>query len=228
MFPRRSRTLWLASLALVGLAGCERIEPVANAGSSGPRTDPQPDDPADFGALPDFHLTDQRGRSIALADLRGRPLVIGALYSTCTGPCPTVARGLARLQDELRATDVVLIVVSVNPGFDTPEVLARYAEHLGADPERWLFLSGPESEVHALVRQGFYLAVARAEPGAAGGDPLTHDVRLLAVDRRGHRRGWYTGTDEHELERLRRRMLHLVAESAAAEPAAPADAPAPR
>ncbi len=211
--------LGLAVLVLGGFAACDGTSPVAGAGSSGPRTDPQPADPADFGALPDFELRDQRGRTVTLASLRGHPLVIGALFSTCTGPCPSVARGLARLQEELAATDVRLVVVSVNPDFDTPEVLARYAEHVGADPERWLFLTGPEAEVHALVQAGFYLAVERAAADAPG-DPLTHDVRLLAVDRRGHRRGWYTGTDEHQLERLRRRMLFLAEEPAEA-PQAP-------
>jgi cytochrome oxidase Cu insertion factor (SCO1/SenC/PrrC family) len=210
MARARAAALVLAALAF---AGCDEGAPVVGAGASGPRTDPQPTDAVEFGPLPDFALRDQRGRTVTLTMLRGRPLVIGALFTTCTGPCPSIARGLARLQDELAATDVVLVVVSVNPGFDTPEVLARYAEHLGADPERWLFLTGAEAEVHAFVRQGLFLAVERsAEDAPAGADPVTHDVRLLAVDRRGQRRGWYTGTDEHQLERLRRRMLHLAAQ----------------
>lgn len=221
MSRRRARSLGLALLALLALAACEPGSPVASAGSSGPRTDPEPADAAEFGTLPDFRLVDQRGRALALADLRGRPLVLGALFSTCTGPCPSVTRGLARLQAELADTDVVLVVVSVNPEHDTRDVLARHAERVGADPERWLFLTGPETEVHELVRQGFFLAVERAAPGAAG-DPITHDTRLLAVDRAGRRRGWYDGTDEHQVERLRRRMRHLASEPRPAAPAAEA------
>ncbi len=211
---RRARALGLALLACLPLA-CGQGAPVAGAGSSGPRTDPQPEDPLGFGPLPDFRLQDTQGNEVTLAELRGRPLVIGALFSTCTGPCPSVARGLARLQEDLAGTDVRLVVVSVNPEHDTPEVLARYAERMGADPERWLFLTGPEAEVHALVRAGFFLAVERAAPGAAEADPITHDTRLLAVDRRGERRGWYDGTDELQLERLLRRMRFLAREGLA-------------
>jgi cytochrome oxidase Cu insertion factor (SCO1/SenC/PrrC family) len=170
-------------------------------------------DPADFGPLPDFRLVDQRGREVTRAALLGRPLVVGALFTTCTGPCPSISRGLERLQRALAGTDCLLVVVSVDPEVDSPEVLRLYGERMGADPERWLFLTGPEAEAHALVRSGFFLAVAEAEDGAVpAGERVTHDVRLLAIDRRGHRRGWYTGTDEVQLEKLRRRMLHLAAE----------------
>jgi protein SCO1/2 len=150
---------------------------------------------------------------VSRASLAGHPLVIGALYSTCTGPCPSVARGIERLQAELADTDVRFLVVSVDPELDTPEVLARYAERMGADPERWSFLTGSAEEVAQLVRGGLWLPFARAEPGAgAGREKVTHDTRLLAVDRRGRRRGWYEGTDGIQLEKLARRMRHLAAE----------------
>jgi cytochrome oxidase Cu insertion factor (SCO1/SenC/PrrC family) len=209
--------LALTALAACLLAGsCGEGPVVVGAGSSGPRVDPQPDDPLEFGSLPDFRLVSAQGAEVTLASLRGRPLVIGALYSTCTGPCPSIARGMEWLQDELAGTDVLLVVVSVDPEVDSPEVLARYGERMGADPERWIFLTGAEDAVHALVRGGFALAVAKA-PEDVGedvppGESFTHDVRLLAVDRAGRRRGWYTGTDEVQLERLKRRMLFLASE----------------
>ncbi|HEX6882914.1 MAG TPA: SCO family protein [Planctomycetota bacterium] len=206
------------ALAALALGACGGGEPVAGAGSDGPRTDVAPSDPADFGALPDFRLIDQRGREVTRAGLLGRPLVMGALFTTCTGPCPSIARGLQGLQEALSGTDCRIVVVSVDPELDTPEVLARYAERWQADPERWLFLTGPEAEAHALVRAGLYLAVARAEGAAPPGEQVTHDVRLLAVDRRGHRRGWYTGTDEVQLEKLARRMRHLAGEPAPEAP----------
>jgi protein SCO1/2 len=206
-------------VALTGLAACLLAGScgdgpvVVGAGSSGPRVDPQPDDPLEFGPLPDFRLVSAQGAEVTLDALRGRPLVIGALYSTCTGPCPSIARGMEWLQGELAGTDVLLVVVSVDPEVDSPEVLARYGERMGADPERWIFLTGAEDAVHALVRGGFSLAVAKAEgEDVPPGESVTHDVRLLAIDRAGRRRGWYTGTDEVQLERLKRRMLFLASE----------------
>jgi cytochrome oxidase Cu insertion factor (SCO1/SenC/PrrC family) len=205
-----SRGSGWAALALALAAGCGDSQPVKGAGSAGPRTGPAPEDPADFGPLPDFRLLDERGEPATLAGLLGRPVVFGALFSTCAGPCPSIARSLKRLQDELADTDVRLVVVTVDPDVDTPEVLAGYARRVGADPARWTFLTGAPAAVKAFVQQGLFMAVER------GSDGLTHDVRLLAVDRRGHRRGWYTGTDEQQVERLRRRMLALAAAPAEA------------
>ncbi|MEQ1894194.1 MAG: SCO family protein, partial [Planctomycetota bacterium] len=94
-----------AALALaLALAGCGEDAVVSGAGSSGPELAAAPGSPQEFGALPDFRLTAQDGRPITRADLLGHPLVLGALFSTCNGPCPTIARSLARLQEELAGT----------------------------------------------------------------------------------------------------------------------------
>ncbi len=207
------RSSAFAALAVALSSACSRDGVLAGSGSSGPRADLAPDDPSDFGPLPAFHLLSERGEEVSLETLRGRPLVVAALFTTCSGPCPVIARSLRRLQDELRDTDVLLVAVSVDPERDTPQVLARYALACGADSERWIFLTGEESEVHRLVREGFWLAVQRADPAdAVVGDPVTHDTRLLAVDRDGKRRGWYAGTDEEGVDKLRQRMLFLAAE----------------
>jgi protein SCO1/2 len=200
----------LAVLALV--TACSGGDVVIGAGSAGPVTDPAGADPAEFGPLPDFRLVSERGAEVTRASLLGRPLVIAALFSTCSGPCPTIARGLKSLQESLRDTDVLLVAVSVDPGHDTPEVLARYAARQGADPERWIFLTGEEPQVYDLMQHGFYQAVQRAAPDAPEGERVTHSTRLLAVDRDGRRRGWYGGTDPADLAKLEARMRALAAE----------------
>ena len=202
------------ALALA-LAGCDEDAVVSGAGSAGPVLAAAPQSPDAFGELPDFSLTAQDGRTITRAELLGHPLVLGALFSTCNGPCPTIARALARLQEDLAGTDVRLVVVSVDPEADSPEVLARYGERFGADPERWLFLTGELAEVTRLVRAGLLLPFEQLPEGEElDGDRITHDTRLLAVDRLGQRRGWYQGLDAAELEKLRKRLLFLATEGA--------------
>lgn len=200
----------MAAIALV--AACSPGAPVLGAGSAGPTTDPVGADPADFGPVPDFRLVSESGKEVTRASLLGRPLVIAALFSTCTGPCPSIARGLKSLQESLRDTDVLLVAVSVDPAHDTPEVLARYAAHQGADPARWIFLTGEEVEVYGLMQHGFYQAVERSAADAPEGERVTHSTRLLAVDRSGHRRGWYGGTEAADLAKLEGRMRALAAE----------------
>jgi len=202
-----------ASLLLLALSlgACGEQGVVSGAGSGGPALDAAPRSPDAFGALPDFRLTAQDGRTLTLAELRGRPLVLGALFSTCNGPCPTIARSLARLQQDLADTDARLVVVSVDPEADTPAILRRYGERFGADFERWLFLTGSLEDVTRFVREGLFLPFELLPEGTApGGERITHDTRLLVVDRAGLRRGWYQGLDEGELETLRKRVRFLA------------------
>ena len=134
-------------------------------------------------------------------------LVICAVFTNCTGPCPRISEQMRVLQDEFEGLEVMLVSVTIDPDRDTPETLGAYGAKYDADPERWLFLTGTEKEVDTLVREGFYQAVDRA------GKELTHDTRLVAVDAKGRRRGWYQSQDVKSVQRLRGRMRALAAEA---------------
>ena len=174
---------------------------------------PGPEDPVEFGALPDFALLDQRGETVSLASLRGKPIVFGAIFTRCYGPCPEITKSMASLQAGLAGTDVQLVSVSVDPEYDRPEVLTAYAETNGADPERWTFLTGGEEEVHDFVRQALHMGVARGEAGDDVGGLVTHATDLLVIDRQGRRRGWYDGLDADAVEACKARLLHLAREA---------------
>ena len=201
-------SLWAACGEAAGHGGTLGAEVVKSPG---------PTDPVDFGSLPDFALLDQAGETVTLASLRGEPVVFGAIFTRCYGPCPEITRSMATLQAALADTDVRLVSISVDPGHDRPDVLADYASRNGADPERWTFLTGAEEEVHGFVRQGLLMGVARGEAGdAIDGEAeglVTHATDLLVVDRAGNRRGWYDGLDPAAVEACRERLVHLAGEA---------------
>jgi protein SCO1 len=69
--------------------------------------------------LPDFTLTDQDGATVTAAELRGRPVVVTFMYSTCEDTCPGQAQSIRGALDRL-GRDVPVIAVSVDPANDTP------------------------------------------------------------------------------------------------------------
>jgi cytochrome oxidase Cu insertion factor (SCO1/SenC/PrrC family) len=149
----------------------------------------------DFGPVADFSFTERSGRTVTRADLAGKVWVVSFVFTRCTGPCPQVTGTVARIQDALRdEPDVRLVTFTVDPRHDTPDELKEYARHFGADPERWLFLTGPEEELYRLSEKSFFLAAQRntgkdVTPGTA----VTHSPRLAVVDRRGHFRAYFDG-----------------------------------
>jgi protein SCO1 len=70
-------------------------------------------------ALPDFALTDQDGERVTAASLRGKPVVVAFVYSTCKDTCPLQVRSIRAALDRL-GHDVRVIGVSVDPANDTP------------------------------------------------------------------------------------------------------------
>lgn len=102
--------------------------------------------------VPDFSLTDQQGRTVTLASLAGRVIVVNFLYTRCPLPevCPRLAASFASLQRRFRdrlARDLVLVSITLDPQYDTPPVLAQYAASMRADPDGWRFLTGDTTSV---------------------------------------------------------------------------------
>src|SRR5437667_10232129 len=149
----------------------------------------------DFGAVGDFALTERNGRIVTRADLDGKVWVASFVFTCCAGPCPQISGTMAELHRDVSGEpDVRLVTFTVDPERDTPVVLKQYAERYGADPERWLFLTGEQKALYALIEKSFLLGVRQNEgKDRTPGNEVTHSTRLVLVDRRGHVRGFYDG-----------------------------------
>jgi cytochrome oxidase Cu insertion factor (SCO1/SenC/PrrC family) len=200
--PVRRGLLWgvlLAALAVVGL--------VAARGWRG-----RVEAPPVLGELPAFELVDQEGRRVARETLLGTPWVADLVFTRCALACPRMTAAMARLDRRL-APEVGLVSVSIDPGYDTPEVLAAYAARYGASA-RWRFLTGEPAAVRALARDGFKLGVAEVEGEVDPGLALAHSDRFVLVDAGGRVRGYYDPFDAAALARLERDLVALRGETA--------------
>lgn len=162
-----------------------------------------------YGNVPEFTLINQDGKDFGLADLRGKIWIADFIYTTCPGPCPMISSRMSELQKPLEKTDVHLVSFTVDPAKDTPQVLRGYAEKLEAEPGRWDFLTGPQSAIYDLSRNGFKLAVS--DGSHAKGIPV-HSTRMILVDRRGEIRGYYDAVEPDAITKLVADATHLLRE----------------
>jgi len=110
--------------------------------------------------VPDFALIEGSGQSVTRADLLGKVWIASIIFTRCAEECPLVSNHMARLQATFAAEpDVRLVSLTVDPAYDTPEVLTRYAQSFAAQPQRWLFLTGDKATIYRLVREGFRLGL---------------------------------------------------------------------
>ena len=162
-----------------------------------------------YGNVPEFTLINQAGKNFGSSDLRGKIWIADFIYTTCPGPCPMISSRMSELQRPLEKTDVHLVSFSVDPAKDTPQVLRGYAEKLQAEPGRWDFLTGPQSTIYNLSRNGFKLAVS--DGSDEKGIPV-HSTRMILVDRHGAIRGYYDAVEPDAVTKLVADTTHLLRE----------------
>ncbi len=133
---------------------------------------------------PDFELTDQDGESISMRELRGKPVVVTFLYTTCEDSCPVQAQTVRGALDEL-GHDVPAIAVAVDPPRDTPERARAFLSEQRA-LGRIDFVLGSRDELRPLW-DGFFV-----QPQSVTQE---HNARFTLVDAKGFQRVGYPGAE---------------------------------
>ena len=162
-----------------------------------------------YGRVPAFELINQDGQRFGSTQLLGKIWIADFIYTTCPGPCPMISSRMSELQKPLEKTDVHLVSFSVDPTRDTPRILRGYAEKLQAEPDRWDFLTGSQSMIYSLSRNGFKLAIS--DGNEEKGIPV-HSTRMILVDRHGEIRGYYDAAEADGMTRLLADTNHLLRE----------------
>jgi protein SCO1/2 len=126
---------------------------------------------------PDFDLTDQDGKRISMRSLRGEPVIVTFLYTTCEDTCPTQAQQVKGAFDEL-GKDVPAVAVAVDPPRDN-QARARAFLSEQRMTGRMSFALGTKSELEPVWR-AFAVQPQR--------DDLEHTGRIVLVDAKGLQR----------------------------------------
>ncbi len=160
----------------------------------------------DYGSVSDFAFTDQTGARITRDSLKGHVWLANFIFTRCQGPCPLIAYKTSLLQKEIPAgTGLQFVSFSVDPEFDTPAVLSKYATTYGADGARWHFLTGDKKSVYDVIRNSFKLVV---EPEKDLEEKsieaaFVHSTHFVLVDKGGVIRGYYNSADNEAYEKMK-------------------------
>ncbi|MCA9014891.1 MAG: DUF420 domain-containing protein [Planctomycetaceae bacterium] len=163
--------------------------------------------------IEDFSLTERSGKTVTKKDLLGKPWVACFVFTRCAGPCPRVSGQFYQLQKDLKDLDFKLVTITVDPKNDTPEVLTQYAESVGADPEKWLFLTGDQKDIFHLIEKSFLMPVQEnTGPARKPGFEVIHTTNVMLVDKNGRVLGKYNAVNDEELAALRKAVRKLIEE----------------
>lgn len=162
--------------------------------------------------VPPFRFTDQGGRPFTDRDTEGKILVVDFFFTRCTTICPRMKVRLQQLQfklDDKAFSDVLILSHTVDPEYDTPEVLMAHAKQLQADTSRWKFLTGDKQALYTHGADGFFLA---AREDVLADDGFLHSEQFVLVDKNKHIRGYYDGTTAEGMNALAADLKMLLKE----------------
>jgi protein SCO1/2 len=137
--------------------------------------------------VPPFELRDQSDRPVTLQGFAGRVLVVTFIYTRCPLPdfCPLMVRNLEairrRADEEGIGSRLALLGVTLDPAFDTPDVLRAYGESVLKSAnrfDRWTLATGTAAQVEEVAQ--FFGVTARAEGGL-----VTHTLSTAVVGHDG-------------------------------------------
>jgi protein SCO1/2 len=133
--------------------------------------------------VPDFSLTDQNGRRVALSQFSGKIVGLTFSYTHCALPnfCFRISNNFRALQKRFRAEmgrDLILMTITFDPVHDTPDVMAKYGKTWNADPESWRLLTGSAAQVQELCNR--FGMSAWFEEGL-----MTHSLHTFLINSHG-------------------------------------------
>lgn len=161
-------------------------------------------------SVPSETLTDDSGRTRSLSEFNQSVAVYAFIFTRCAGVCPTMMEAMKRLAAEVPPdASVRYVLISVDPGYDTPEILRAYRQKHGVG-DRWVFLTGPRDTISKLSIEGFKLAAPK--DGGTPNEPIVHSTKFVLVDRAGQIRAYYDSFDAEQLGILRENLVALAKE----------------
>ena len=125
----------------------------------------------------------ENGRTISNKDFEGKVYLVEFFFTTCPTICPRMNKNLVDIQNNFPNNNQFGIAsFTINPDYDTPEILKAYAENYGVTNPNWHFLTGDKNAIYDLANKGFNLYAEQVE-GAPGG--FEHSGNFALIDKKG-------------------------------------------
>lgn len=151
--------------------------------------------------IADFKLIDQQGDTVTNADFEDMIYVADFFFTTCPSICPKMTANMSELATTFKTdNDIMFLSHSVTPIKDSVPVLAAYGLEHGADPSKWKLTTGSKKHIYELARRSYFAVTTEGDGGV---NDFIHTENFILVDKERKIRGFYDGTSEEEMEKLK-------------------------
>jgi protein SCO1/2 len=145
-------------------------------------------------------FTNQLGKTVNLADLHGKIIVLDFFFTRCPSICPGLAKSMKRLQDSFKQNDTIVqfISISIDPEHDSVPQLRKFADHYNINHDTWWMVTGNKKEIYDFALNEMKASIA--DPGVD--TAFIHTENFFLLDTNRIVRGFYNGFDTVKQARL--------------------------
>ncbi len=100
-----------------------------------------------------FSFVNQDGKIITDKDMEGKVYVAEYFFTTCPGICPEMNTNMKKVYEKFKdQKDFLILSHTSDPERDSVPVLKRYADSLGVNTAKWIFLTGRKDSLYTTAR----------------------------------------------------------------------------
>ena len=134
--------------------------------------------------VPGFKFVNQNGELISNEFYLGKVYIVEFFFTTCTTICPIMNTNLVHIQNSFTAfPNFGIASFSINPEYDTVNILSKYAKDNGIENPNWNLMTGEADEIYELANDGFNLYTAASSDFIDG---FEHSGYFALVDKEGY------------------------------------------
>ena len=134
--------------------------------------------------VPGFKFVNQNGELMSNEFYLGKVYIVEFFFTTCTTICPIMNTNLVHIQNSFTAfPNFGIASFSINPEYDTVNILSKYAKDNGIENPNWNLMTGEADEIYELANDGFNLYTAASSDFIDG---FEHSGYFALVDKEGY------------------------------------------
>jgi protein SCO1/2 len=159
-----------------------------------------------------FVFQNQDGNSISEKDIKGKVVAVNFFFTACRSVCPRMNNNLKPVYEEFKSRpDFMILSHTCDPERDSASRLKHYADSMGTDTHKWMFLTGSKEKLYAAARLSYKIDdpknyVQKIE------DDFLHTQFVALVNKKGEVVKIYDGIKPSEMTAMAADIQKLLKE----------------
>lgn len=159
-----------------------------------------------------FSFLTQDGTTLTDKDVAGKVYVAEYFFTTCKGICPKMNNNMRLVYEKLKdEKDFLILSHTCDPETDSVAQMKKYADSLGVDTRKWIFLTGRKDSLYNMARVS-YTIDDPADNLVDMDDDFMHSQLWALVDKNGDVKKIYDGLKGSEVNQLVKDAQKLLKE----------------